>query len=122
MTGDPIPHAARVADGSSTPHPANGVCKGERRGGRQAGTPNRATAEIKGLARMHGADAIKLLAHVMVNGTSEAVQIAAARELLDRGFGRPTQALAGDPDGAPVALVIYTGVERDPDGDEGGGE
>jgi hypothetical protein len=114
--------AAKVADSSGAPHPANGVCKGERRGGRQSGTPNRATAEIKGLARMHGADAIEQLARIMSHGTSEAVQIAAARELLDRGYGRPTQAITGDPDGAPIALVIYTGVDRDPDGDDGGDE
>jgi hypothetical protein len=50
----------------------------ERRGGRQKGTPNKATAEIK----------------VPKN---EATRVAAGRELLDRGFGKPPQALVGDP-------------------------
>lgn len=90
--------------------------------GRKLGIPNRATAEIKGLAQMHGAAAIERLAHIMTNGTSETVQIAAARELLDRGYGRPTQAIVGDPDGAPVAITVYTGVERCLEGDEGGDE
>jgi hypothetical protein len=93
---------------------------GSRSGaGRPKGASNKATAELQDMARHHGASATEQLAHLMTHATSEAAQVAAARELLDRGYGRPTQAITGDPDGAPIALAIYTGVERDePDEDE----
>jgi phage protein D len=120
MNSATTPGLAKLARSSRTQR--GGSKSGERRGGRKAGTPNKATAEIKGLARQYGAAAIERLAHLMTQATSEAAQVAAARELLDRGYGRPTQAIAGDPDGAPIGLTIYTGVDRGYEGDEGGDE
>lgn len=79
---------------------------GERRGGRQKGTSNKATADIKAAARMHGADAIKRLAHLMTKAESEQAQVAACKELLDRAYGKPAQAVVGDDDGAPVKTVM----------------
>jgi hypothetical protein len=96
---------ATVADNSALPHPSNGVRKGERRGGRTAGTPNKSTAEMKELAQVHGPEAVALLAKLMKLGTTEAVQIAAAREILDRGYGKATQPIAGDDDAPPITQV-----------------
>ncbi len=76
-----------------------------RVGGRQKGTPNKATAEIKALAQQHGADAIKRLAHLMTKAESEQAQVAACRELLDRAYGKPAQAIIGD-DEAPIKTVM----------------
>lgn len=76
---------------------------GERRGGRQRGVPNKATREIKALAQKHGPAAIATLARLAKSADSDAAKIAAAKELLDRGYGKATQPLAGDPDGAPIA-------------------
>ena len=113
---------------------------GERRGGRQRGTPNKATAEIKVLAREHGPEAIKklvglmrghdkqidrlgekilalpadsaemtnLLQHLLalLSGRNIASELGAAKELLDRGFGKPTFGFALD-----VAVAV-TQIER----------
>jgi hypothetical protein len=76
---------------------------GERRGGRQPGTPNKATASVRALAQEHTPEALEKLVHLMRHAESEAAQIAAIRELLDRAHGRPTQPLAGE-DGGPVAI------------------
>lgn len=66
---------------------------GERRGGRQKGTPNHATAEIKELARKHGPDAIAKIVSLMHSAENEQVQMAAAKELIDRGYGKAAQAV-----------------------------
>lgn len=83
-----------------------GPPKGVRIGGRQKGTPNKATAEIKEIARKHGADAIERLAYLMTRAESEQAQVAACKELLDRAYGKPAQAIIGDDDEAPVKTVM----------------
>lgn len=63
-----------------------------RRGrGRPKGVPNKITADVKVLAQQYGAQAIKTLASIMVKSGDEKAQIAAAKELLDRGYGKSTQ-------------------------------
>ena len=63
--------------------------KRAKTGGRKAGTPNKVTAEVRTLAQQHGADAIGTLAEIMADTTrNENARIAAARELLDRGYGK----------------------------------
>lgn len=74
-----------------------GARPGERRGGRQKGTPNRVTADIKAAAQLHGAAALERLAYLMTNAESEAAQVAAAKEILDRAYGKAPQALTVDP-------------------------
>lgn len=61
--------------------------------GRKKGVPNKLTAGIKALASQYGPDALETLVRIMNEGESEQARIAAAKELLDRGFGRPAQAL-----------------------------
>jgi hypothetical protein len=64
-------------------------CKpGKRRGGRKAGVPNKATAEIRMLAREHGAAAIEELARLATEAQSETARISACNALLDRAYGR----------------------------------
>jgi hypothetical protein len=79
---------------------------GERRGGRQKGTPNKATAEIKTLAAEHAPAIIKELARLATKAKNEATRVAAGRELLDRAFGKAPQALVGDT--AQIAIVGRT--------------
>ena len=62
-------------------------------GGRQKGTPNRATAAVKEAAREHGPDAINELARLMKHAESERVRVMACREILDRAYGKPRQTL-----------------------------
>jgi hypothetical protein len=87
-----------------------GSAPGERRGGRAKGTPNKVTDEIRTVARQYGPAVIERLA--MMAGVvpdcpgadNAAVQVAAMRELLDRGFGRATQHVAGADDAPPVSV------------------
>lgn len=59
--------------------------------GRKKGTPNKITAEIKALAQVHAATAIRELARLALKAESEAARVAAIKELLDRGYGKPAQ-------------------------------
>ncbi len=58
--------------------------------GRKPGSPNKATAAIRALAGEHADKAIDILAELMEGqDTPAAARITAAKELLERGFGRP---------------------------------
>lgn len=67
--------------------------------GRRKGVPNKATAEIKEIARQYGPAAIKKLAEMagLVDGVApaeaEQARVSANKEVLDRGYGKPTQGL-----------------------------
>lgn len=77
-------------------------------GGRKPGTPNKATADIKALAQVHGEQAIGTLAG-MIGDTSlpPAARVAAAKELLDRGYGKAGQSVElSATDGKSMALVV----------------
>lgn len=75
-------------------------------GGRKKGSTNRVTADIKALAQTYGPDAIDVLAEIMKDESApEAARIAAARELIDRGFGKATQPISGDPDMPPIGIT-----------------
>ena len=65
--------------------------------GRPKGVPNKATAEIKAIAALHGPEAIAALAKIMKAAKSPpATVVAAATALLDRGYGKPAQAVHVD--------------------------
>lgn len=66
---------------------------GKREGaGRKAGVPNKMTRDIKELAQEYGERAITRLVTIMESDEAPpASQVAAARELLNRGFGQPQQ-------------------------------
>ena len=68
--------------------------------GRPKGALNRSTLEVREAARAYTAEAIETLASIMRHGTTEAAQIMAAKELLDRGYGRPAQ--ASEPEGVLI--------------------
>lgn len=61
---------------------------GERRGGRQKGTPNKATRDIRELAQKHGPAAIQKAVSLMENAESEDTQLRAAMFLAERGYGK----------------------------------
>lgn len=68
---------------------------GRRAGaGRPAGALNKSTKTLKEKAALYGDDALGVLLEV-ANDKSQpaAARVSAANSLLDRGFGRPTQAL-----------------------------
>lgn len=89
---------------------------GPKYGGRAKGTPNKATKDIKEIARSFTPKAMKTLVALLGRDDSPAAQLGAARELLDRGYGKASQPIAGDDD-APLRVVnelILRGVRSDP--------
>lgn len=70
------------------------MAKGKKTGGgSRKGRPNKATAEIRELAREYAPDAITELARLAKGALSEAARVSAIKEILDRGYGKPTQPL-----------------------------
>lgn len=59
--------------------------------------------------------ALRALAEIMQGQGQEAVRLAAAREILDRGHGRPK---LGQPETAPEGLTVIVRQFTDPPGDE----
>lgn len=79
---------------------SNQIKKHSKRGGkrpgsgRKKGTPNRLTSSLKQYAAQYGTEAIDKLVEVMRNPEAPLNSVvAAARELLDRGFGKPIQSV-----------------------------
>jgi len=60
------------------------------RSGNPGGRP-RVIGELRDLARAHAPEAFKELARLTVKARSEAVRLAAIRELFDRGYDKPAQ-------------------------------
>lgn len=67
----------------------------------------KATAEIRSLARAHTEKAVKVLVGIMSQPkTPAAARVSAAQALLDRGWGKAAQVMAGDEEGGPVKLEM----------------
>lgn len=64
--------------------------------------------DLRTAARALTLDAVKTLAEIIRTGASEHARVAAATAILDRGHGKPGQAvrIAGDADGAPIQHVV----------------
>lgn len=63
-------------------------------GGRKAGTPNKATADVKAMAQEYTGTAISTLAEIATDsGSPAAARVSASVALLDRGHGKPMQAV-----------------------------
>ncbi|MET3929569.1 HEAT repeat protein [Lysobacter sp. OAE881] len=73
----------------------------------QSGNPGgrpKEDAEIKALARAAGPEAIDKLLELL-RGDDRRTALAAAQALLDRGFGKPAQAITGD-EGGPIEFAV----------------
>jgi hypothetical protein len=67
---------------------------------------SKSPSEIRSLARAHTPKAINTLVGIMGQAKAPAAaRVAAANSLLDRGWGKSPQILAGD-DEAPIKLVV----------------
>lgn len=88
---------------------------GNRGKGRPKGAVNKATKDIKEIARSFTPKAMETLVALLGRDDSPAAQLGAARELLDRGYGKASQPIAGDED-APLRVVnelVLRGVRSD---------
>lgn len=73
----------------------------------QSGNPGgrpKEDSEVKALARTAGPEAIDKLVELM-RGEDKRTALAAAQALLDRGYGKPAQAITGD-EGGPVEIAV----------------
>lgn len=74
----------------------------------QSGNPSgrpKENAEVKRLAQSHGIAAINKLVALM-SSDDEKTQLAACQAILDRGFGKPAQAIiGGSEDDPPIKTV-----------------
>jgi hypothetical protein len=89
--------------------------KGHKRipgSGRQLGTTNKNTAAIKALAMKPATKVIAELVRLALHAKTEAVQVAACKELLDRAIGKAVQPHSGDSGEGPVVVKVVTGVPR----------
>jgi hypothetical protein len=81
--------------------------------GRPQGALNKLTRPVKELAASQGPASIEKLVHLRDSAQSEQVQFAAAKELLDRAYGRTRQDIDVNGD-KRVIIVIDTLSERSP--------
>jgi hypothetical protein len=91
------------------------MAKGKKTGGRKPGSTNKLSAEIKALAQKHGPEMIEgLLAMARDEEAPHASRIAAQKEVLDRGFGRPAQVqiLAGEDGEGPIKHEFSWAVSK----------
>lgn len=91
---------------------------GERRGGRKPGTPNKVTTALKDYAEPFTIEAIDgLVALARSPKTPAAARVAAWREVLDRGAGRPSQAISIEEKAKiPPGGVTFV-IQQQPDSD-----
>lgn len=87
--------------------------KGFKAGGRTKGTPNKATAEIKALAREHTKDAMLELVRLAKEAQSEQARVSAIKEIFDRGYGKAPQAVTGEEGEGPVVVEVTWLGEQD---------
>lgn len=82
-------------------------------GGRQKGSANKITADVKEAAAYFTEDAITILASIMQDIAEAApARVAAARELLDRAHGKPKQALDVDANVKATVTEIRRSIVR----------
>ena len=70
---------------------------------------DRASAEVRAQAREAGPDAIRWLQDLAQNSGSDSVKLAAIKELLDGGFGRPAAAPTETAAGVVAHVLVHDG-------------
>lgn len=78
------------------------------------GGRKRETGDVRELARQYTKEAIETLKQVMLSDERGAARVAAAQALLDRGYGRPMQAMeVSGPDQSPIHIATEF-IDRPP--------
>jgi hypothetical protein len=68
--------------------------KHAKAGGRKAGIPNKVNRELRDIARSYTEEAVRIAARIMrSNKAPEAARLTAVSIILDRGHGKPAQAM-----------------------------
>ena len=80
------------------------MAQGRKTGGRKAGVPNKATADLRAYAGKYSKEAILGLVGLARAAKSETARVMAWNSVLDRSVGKPAQALT-DADGGNLPTV-----------------
>jgi len=100
--------ALRATEKQRSKRPGGVTGKGFMPG--QSGNPGgrpKVVAEVRALARQHTAEVITTLLAIMRNPEHDPrARVAAAKEILDRGYGRPSQPIEGDDPGRPMRIKL----------------
>ena len=64
------------------------MAQGAKTGGREKGTPNKATAEVRDLALEYGPAAVAELARLSTEAQSETARIQACNAIVERAYGK----------------------------------
>lgn len=76
---------------------------GRREGaGRPKGAPNKDRRDIRAAAQKHGPAALAEIVRLMSEAESEQTRLAAAREVMDRAYGKAPQAHTGEGGEGPI--------------------
>ncbi len=86
------------------------MATGRKTGGRRKGSLNKASAAIKAAFQKHGDELVDALL-ALTKSDDEHVRLKALQVCLDRGYGRPAQAVqvGADPDSVPVVFSMNFG-------------
>ncbi len=83
----------------------------------------KAPSQIRSLARGHTETAINVLVGIMNQSEAPpAARVQAASAILDRGWGKPAQPLAGDEDGGPIQFERIERTIIEPASNSDGGD
>lgn len=82
------------------------MAAGKKTGGRQKGTPNKATADIKAIARSYTEEAMAKLIGIVRDSDSDAAKVSAIKEIFDRGYGKARQPLTGGDEDDPAIRLV----------------
>jgi hypothetical protein len=66
--------------------------------------------ELRAIARQYTNEAILALVAAL---DDEKTRVPAAIALLDRGYGRPAQAITGADGETPIQIMVVTGIDRE---------
>lgn len=107
---------------AKTPSKRGGARKGA---GRKAGVVGKLKKELADMAREHAPDALQALIDVCKDATAPpAARVSAANSIIDRGYGRPHQAvkLSGNVTVKTLSDFYAERAAEESDADEGGDE
>lgn len=92
--------------------------------GRKPGAVSQAKRDLMAIAKEHAEGALETLVSIHQNAKAPAAaRVSAAVAILDRGYGKPTQAVAvGNPDGSSIGPSIIQIVGMAAQHDDGAGQ
>lgn len=98
----------------ATASPATEEAPAKNKGGRPKGARNKITLELREAAQAYTEEAIDTIVSIMRNSLQEQMKLAAAKEILDRGHGRPMQRVeATGKDGEAIAYTVIKASPHD---------